>query len=281
MFIVLYVVMLKLDMQDFFSFTDYRELTWSLLKQKPKKGWGQLSKLAKSISVTSTLVSQILSGEKNFTPEQAAATCEFLNLTELETEYYLALVDYMRAGTPLLKGRIEQRMHNVQAQANNLKNRIDNLQELTSDSIAQFYSQWNYSAIRLLTSIPEYNTVEKIANYFSMPKNQVIQILDFLVQHGLVTKKSDQYSMGIARTYLPPQSPLVGQHHLNWRLKSLSKTNSLTSDEMMFTAPMTISKKDFDRILIVLRKQITEIFKTLEQTKPEVLANLNIDFLKY
>jgi uncharacterized protein (TIGR02147 family) len=268
-------------MEHFFTYLNYRDLTRFLLARGPKNGWGQMSRLAKHISVSSTFVSQILAEEKDFSPEQAVGAAEFLGLSEVQTDYYLTLVELSRAGTPQLKAHIQIRLKKIQTEASSLKKKIASMEIMGEEAKSIFYSQWYFSAIRLITSIPKYNTRLLVAEYFNLPKDLVNQTIDFLLQQGLVIEKNGKLSLGTRRTYIAPDSMQVALHHLNWRAKSMGKIAGLSSTEMMFTAPLTISKKDFERIRNELKEKITDIFQSIETTNPEILSTLTIDFLKY
>ena len=67
---------------------------------------------------------------------------------------------------------------------------------------------------------------------------------------------------------------------MNWRIQGMKQIESPKEDDLSFTYPMTISKKDF----LLLRKkwvaEILEIQKTIEQTEPEIIAYLNLDFFE-
>jgi uncharacterized protein (TIGR02147 family) len=268
-------------MEPIFNYLNYRDLTRFLLARGPKKGWGQMSRLAKHISVSSTLISQVLANEKDFSLEQAAGAAEFLGLSEIETDYYLSLVEFSRAGTPLLKIKIENRIKKLQQEASALKIKIASMEIMGEESKSIFYSQWYYSAIRLITSIPNRNTRQLVAEYFNLPKDIVNKTIDFLIQQELVVEKHGKLSLGTRRTYIAPDSTQVALHHMNWRAKAMGKIAGLSPTEMMFTAPMTISKNDFDRIRKELKDKITDIFQSTETTNPEILTTLTIDFLKY
>ena len=74
--------------------------------------------------------------------------------------------------------------------------------------------------MRLLTDVEEFKTPQKIAERLSIPNEQVLQALDFLVQHGLCVKKNNAYQMGIQSTHLESDSPWIYSRQLQWRVKS-------------------------------------------------------------
>lgn len=70
---------------------------------------------------------------------------------------------------------------------------------------------------------------------------------------------------------------LVARHHTNWRLKSIEKTEKEEKDELIFTAPLTVSQKDFKKIKNILLNSIEKVSEIIVKTSPEKVTCLNID----
>ena len=83
--------------------------------------------------------------------------------------------------------------------------------------------------------------------------------------------------MGINSTHIPADSPLVKNHHLNWRLKSFDFVRQVSKEELAFTAPFSVSKKDFAVIKTKILDMIQDITKIVKESEPEVVACLNFD----
>jgi hypothetical protein len=86
-----------------FEFTDYKKFVLHTIESNPELGRGSVKKIAESLRVHPSLISQILKGLKDFNPEQANDVATFLGLDEEATEYFLCLVEIERAGTAKLK----------------------------------------------------------------------------------------------------------------------------------------------------------------------------------
>lgn len=70
---------------------------------------------------------------------------------------------------------------------------------------------------------------------------------------GLCIESGNQIKIGSNSTHLAAQSPFIFNHHKNWRIKGLEWHNNLSSDELMYTAPSTVSIDDF---LLFLEKVV-------------------------
>lgn len=248
----------------------------------PNLGRGHFREIAKQLRMHTSLVSQIFSGDRHLNPEQACDLCRFWGLNDLETEMFLALVHKGRAGSKSLGDMLAKQIQQIRQRADKLSYRLPQDKILSAEAQAVFYSNWSYSGIRLLSSIPQYQNIDAIAEYFDLSKQKVAQVLEFLIAHGLcVREKNGKVQMGPQRTHLSAESPLIARHHLNWRTKSFAKVDHLEDHELMFTAPMSISRKDATKIKKRILEVIEELSETVKETQPEKLVSLNIDFLDF
>ncbi len=75
-----------------FKYDNYIKFLENYLSQLPKKGRGELNRIAQFAGVHPSLMSQVLSGSKNLSLEQAQLVAEYLGLTHLESEFFMTLV---------------------------------------------------------------------------------------------------------------------------------------------------------------------------------------------
>jgi uncharacterized protein (TIGR02147 family) len=249
------------------------------LKREKGGGHGQYAKIAEALGVHSTFVSLVFNEKRDFSMEQALLLAGFLKLTEGETEYFLDLVQLARAGNHQLKAYYRERIKRAQEESKKLSTKFAHEKQLEAEERQIFYSSWHYSAIRVFTSThPSGRSIEEIAERLKLPRQTVVEALSFLVHAQLVVEKKGRYSVGPQRTFLERRHPLLKCHHNNWRQKALNQFEQLTDDEMMFTSTMSLSRKDF----LQLRERLSEIVKEasdlMQETDPEDVAFLNIDF---
>lgn len=105
-------------------------------------------------------ISQIFSGDKDLTPEQAVRVGQLLGLRKPELKYFVLLVEYGRAGSEDLRQLLLEQIRAAQGVKRELSERLVKERELTSEERAVFYSSWIYSAIRVLSSIPGYKAAK-------------------------------------------------------------------------------------------------------------------------
>lgn len=263
-----------------FEYKDYKKYTNDRIKKMPKQGHGQYQKLANFLSVHSVNVSQVFHGDRDLNPEQALGVCEFFGLTPLESKYFRTLVDLNRAGTVKLKEALRSELKEVSEKASDLKNRISHQSEISDEVKAVFYSQWYYSAIRNLTSIKNFDNVDRIADYLELPTTLVSRVVDFLVQTGLCKNVEGKIVIGPNSTHVPASHPLVQRHHANWRIKSVSKMENASAEELFFTMPCSLPARAIPEVRKELLAAIDRIILQVDSGAEEQLACLNIDWFK-
>jgi uncharacterized protein (TIGR02147 family) len=261
-----------------YEFDNYKEFLNKWISSQAHKGHGILSKIAKELRIHTTLLSHTIRGDKDLTHEQAFAIGQYIGLHEDEMNYFLLLVQIERAGHLGLKNKLKNDLQKLKSKSHDLSGRLPSDTELSIADKSQFYSSWLYSAIRQLSSIQEFQSRASLAEAFPTIQREVAyRIIDFLVESGLCKESSGKISIGPSNTHIESKSPLVFNHHKNWRLKGFEKHHNLVSEELMYTAPFTISEKDFHFLREKVAQLIELLIKTADQTKSERLACLNID----
>ena len=262
-----------------FKFDDYKDCIQSYVESAPQNGRGQFRAIATYLKMHPTLVSRIFNGsrEKDLTFEQAADLAHFLKLNDLETDYFLLLVEQSRAGSKSLKLNIQKRKQKLRRQASELSASFEGAHEISEADRAIYYSHWYYSAIQLLTDIPGYQNVNAIATLLKLPHDTVEKAVEFLVATKMVLREHSHLACGPNWIFEPAQSPYAARHHINWRLKSIERLHDYKSGEKFLTLPVTISKKDRATIAQMILDFVTHVKKIVEPSPPEQLSVLTID----
>lgn len=265
-------------MRSIFEFDDYKTWMKAKIQLKPQNGRGEISRIAEKLSVHVTLVSQILRGEKDFTIEQAHAIAEYFKINDLETDYFMNLVQLSRAGTAPLKEFFKRQQAELKQKSLHLKNRINVDRELTPEESARFYSSWIYSAIRVFCSIGNSKSKAEIGDQFHLSSKDLNEAVDFLLSAGLLKLSDEGYSVGPQRTHAAFGSPFLKSHLNNWRTKVIESAHALTANELMYSACLSISKKDFAMLRERFAETVKEVNNTVKSTDPEEMVIFNLDW---
>lgn len=263
-----------------FDYNDPRTFIKKRLQEMPKQGYGHLRKLSEFVGIHTTLTSQVLSGLKSFTPEQACLVAEYFGLSDIESEYFVSLVLVERAGNQNYKKMLKQRLESLRKQSAEIVNRVQVDRILTDEQRAVFYSDWLYTAIRQLCSIEGYNSIDQIQSYLGVSRRRVKQIVDFLLLTKLCVEEKGKLKVGPKATHLESSSPWVRVHHINWREKAIGKMSDEGEDKLHFTCPLTLSKRDVTRVREKIIQFINEVNAIVDPSPSEELHCLNIDWFK-
>lgn len=265
---------------DIFNFSDYRKYLKQWIEYARQTSVSNLSRLSETAGVHTTFLSHVLAEKKNLNLEQATLLSEALSHTKIEREYFFILIELDKAGSEKLRAYWKERKSSVEFERKKLTTRVGEHHELTDQQRAIFYSSWIYVAIFVATAIHDGQSLDEIADRFKLSRNQAEDYLSFLVQTGICEKQKDHYTMGKAVIYVPNNSPFVIKHHTNWRIRAMQKMDSREEAELFFTSPMSLAKKDIEKIREVLAKAIQNSLEICKNSPAEEVVCLNIDFFR-
>ncbi len=265
-----------------YQYQDYKIYVNDRLKSLPKSGHGEFGRMARRLGVSSTLISQTFRSSKHLSLELAADLADYLGLDAEETEYFILLVNYQKAGSHNLREKLKDRLKRTQTTMLQLEKRMKKDVELNEEIKSIFYSGWVYSGIRNLTAIKGYNQIEKIATRLNLPLPLVKSAIEFLIENGLCAVKNGEIVIGSKRTYLGPGSPHTVRHHMNWRLRAMEKMLEPSRNaNVHYTFPMSLSAAVADQIREELPSFVEKISKWVGPSESETVRCLNIDWFEY
>ncbi len=263
------------------KYRHYKTFLKSHIETFPRAGRGELRRLAEALNVQPTIVTMIVNGDRHFTPDQAALVCNHYGFDERTAEYFLNLVCLARAETKELKTMYRKKRDRLRAEFQNIKNLMSGKEELSPELKAHFYSNWYYSGVSLYCSIGGSQTIDSIANHFGLSRAKVAEIVSFLLDAGLCTEKDSRIYMSEKHTHINRQSPYVNNHRRNWRDKAKERFNEVREDEIFFSSPASLSKKDEEVIREKILQLIKEFADQVQDSPEETLRCLNIDWFEF
>lgn len=265
-----------------FVYRDYKEIMQELLMAADQRG--QMSMAARSLGCQRSYLSRVLAENMHLTPDHAYKLCQFWRFNEDERNYFLTLVDYQRAGDneyrQYLKNKIQQMIakNEMIAERTNRKNlSVDSMQ-------VEYFSNWLFSAIHFLTSIPQYQSFETLCQRLMCPPEVMKTYLEKLTEQGLIEKKEDKgktkwiYRSG--EFHVAKDSPLVLLHHQNWRNRAILDAQGFNQSHLHYTNIQTVSLKDFEVIKELMLRFISDASFIAGPSKPEEAICINCDIFR-
>ena len=262
-----------------FEYKDYRDFIKDGFKNQPKKGHGQARKIAEYLRVSSTYISQVLSGAKSFTLEQSHELAEYFGFNSLESDYFFYLVQKERAGTKSLQTFCENKLEHLRNQALKVINRIQPKKVLSHEEMAVFYSNAIYSAVHLYSStLAKGRSFDEISKRFDLSRAKTASVVEFLKSSGLIYEESGSFKMSTQSTHVGTDSPFLIKHLTNWHLRAISAAEDLKETELMYSSNVSLSKKDFEKLREKMLIFIKDFLKEVHESPAEDIACFNLDF---
>lgn len=262
-----------------FQQDSYKEILLYLGKNGPTATKGFYRKLSEHLDVHPTFISQVLSGHRDFSEEQLIVICDYMGLKERETEFLLMLLKHEKAGSKRLRDYYKQQLQNIRSESVVMKSRQPGSRKMKEAERAIFYSAWQYSAVHMMATLSQKPSFVQIQARLGLSRQQTQQIVSFLLETEMIQEKNGKYIEGPSQTYLERTSPYLFQHHVNWRLKGLSKYPQMEEQELMYTSNFSISRADFATLRTEIVKFIQNFLANVEKSEAEDVGQLNIDLL--
>jgi uncharacterized protein (TIGR02147 family) len=252
-----------------FEQLNYRKFIKSRLDLKR----GARSELANFLGCQSGYITQVLQGSS----EQGMKVCEFMQLSEEESHFLMLLLQLEKAATTKLKDYFHHQIQQIKKHRDEIKNRIKVNTDLNAEDYHQYYSSWEYAAVHILVSIPEFQQKEKMRKKLQLTHSRLNEVLDFLILKGLVEHQDDKYVIGNRRIHLTKDSPYILSHHQNWRLHAIRMLSDKNQLNVNFSGVFSLSKDDVVTIREILLVSIEKSEKIINPSKEEELIYIGID----
>ena len=263
-----------------YEYDNYKIFLNTFIEQMPSSGRGMRKKLAEALGCQGPFITQVLSGDLDFSMEHAIGIAQFFGLDQNEAEYLILLISYHRAGTNDLKKFLRQSIDQVREKRNQIKNRMNMKETMNKESEVVYYSSWHYQAIHMALTIPELNSREAISQRLQLPLKKVDEILHFLVENNLIKKKMNKYETTDLWLHLDKSSPMISKHHTNLRMKSIQSLDNTHKHDLHYSAVFSCANKDLPKLQEMLLKTLSEFNELVRPSKEEELACFNLDLFK-
>lgn len=266
---------MKTEQNDIFKFGGYKPY----LKHRLAHGRrGQKLALAKAVNCQSTYISQVLHARADLSLEQAYRVNEFLAHNKDESNFFLLLVQKDRAGTNELRAHFQAQIDEAVTKRMNLVNRVGERKALSAELQAQYYSNWQYTAVHTALSVPTLQTKEALARHLALPLQKITEILEFLILAGLAKSSGSQFEYGDMNLHLSNSAADIFKHHTNWRIQAIDSLERETIKDLHYSAVYSLSDEDVAKIKELLLECIQNSVKIVRASPEQTLNAICIDF---
>lgn len=264
-------------MKTIYSFKNYKDFIKEYLSENKKISRKVISE---KLNCQASFISQVLNNDLNFSIEQAFKLTESFNLNKSESDFFILLVNFERAGTQDLKEYYKQKMDEFIVEERSIANKINLKTDLNEEFYNEYFGSWHYAAIHVfLMSDKSSYGISEIALRFGISNDLAEKVILFLEDYGLVEAKNYNYFATVKRIHLDKSSHLITQHHKNWRLKAVDSCfDTSNKSNTHYSSIITIKKADKEIINNIIFKSLKEIEDVIDDSEAESLSVLNIDF---
>ena len=265
-----------------FDFKDYIDFLNFYLSKLPSRGHGEKSRFAEAMNCHNAYLSKILKKEADLSSEQAFSLARYLEFTPEETEFFLLLVQFARAGTADLKKHFLQKINLIEQKRIQLKNRFTVEQDLSTEDKTIYFSEWYYPVIHLmLATLPGYQNRKALESVLDLPAKTIQNAILFLERIGAVEKVGSQYQPGRVNIHLGHDSAMISTFHTQWRMQAIRSFDQRKETDLHYTNTVTLQEKDFEKIRKILISSIEQVRSGIAESKNEnKVAALTIDWFQ-
>lgn len=265
-------------MKTTFDFNEYKRYLLHVEQSRKTYERGFRTKLSETLGCQSGYISHVLNGDAHFSLEQAIKISKFLNHKSREQKFFLLLVELARAGTPELRNYFKEELKALLDIHHNIKERVGDSKILSETEQSVYYSSWHYLAIHVLSSLPEYNDAKSIANALKIPEDVVGKVLLFLIQTNILKDEKGKLTPGVTQVHLNRESPLIRQHHTNWRIAAIQSLMNDNKNDVHYSTLSTLSKSDAEKLRAEMLLLIEKYVEVVKPSEEEVMYGFNLDF---
>lgn len=262
-----------------FSYLDYAAWMASVLKTSGGQR-GAKKRLADGIGCQPSYLTLVLQARAHLTLEHGERLARVWQLSPEETDYLFFAIGYARAGSPQLKIYYRTRLDQAKAAHENLSRRIKDAEIFPDQQAAIYYSSWQYLAIHILISIPEFQSVSAICTRLQLSEENVIRVLQYLQSLGLADYKQGRWKSTRRQLHLPKESHFISLHHGNWRRRAVDNSFLSRPEDVHYTGVSSLAKRDVETLRQLALKLVDDSRAVVGPSSEEEMMCLSIDLFK-
>lgn len=266
-------------LKNVYSYSNYKTyLQDRVTLESPRSGFK--SRLARAAVCQPAYITQVLKGAAHLSLEQAIRVSDWFEMDPSERHYFLLLVQRARAGSLELQKYFELQISACVKKRNTLSKRLESTASVSEGDRSRYYSSWIYAAIHMALTIPELRTKEAIAKRLGLPERKVMEALGFLCRSGLAKRSASGYELKVSNVRLASESPLMTQHHTNWRLQAVNALERESLRELHYSSVMSLSQKDATRLKEMILEFIGHFLSQVKVSREELIYCMGVDFFE-
>ncbi len=236
------------------------------------------TRLAEGAGCQRTFLSHVLHTHVEFTIEQAHSLARFWKMNEEQTDYFVTLVLYSRAGTPPLRKYFLEKIERIRTKKTEVERAILKGEPPSSVDSTEttYYCEWQYAALHLMISVPSLQSVSALSSRLGETEEKVLARLKELERLGFAREQNGKWRRTEKDLHVGRSSPLYALHHINWRTRSLPALLN-EPESLHFTGIHSLSKDDVKKIKELLLGFLSTSQSIVKDSREEEVVCINLD----
>lgn len=236
------------------------------------------SKMAAAAGCQLSYLSQAMAGKVHLTPDHGYGIAKFLRLGEAETEYFMLLVQFKRAGSREHRNYISERLNAFRKANFNLETKIKSSGRLSDSDLQRYYSDWRLQAIHMFLTIPKYQRLNPLATKFKVDEIEILALLDILVALGLAKKVADSWFPILKELHIPIRSPHSIATQFQWKMRALQDLQGPEGSGVHYVGTFSLSNHDIQELKAMVIDFIAKTRALAKKSPEEEVAHLGLSF---
>ncbi len=96
----------------------------------------------------------------------------------------------------------------------------------------------------MLVTSPAFQTIDRVRERLQISSEKLGQIIDFLMENGLIEKKQNRLIPKNIDVHLERDSPLIAKHHTNWRMQAIRSLDQELPNELHYSLACKVAARD-------------------------------------
>ncbi len=204
-----------------------------------------LKGLADSAGLQASFLTNVLKGRFDFNADQMFAVCEALEVSSVEREYLLLLLEFERSVLKARRDELKKRIDEIRKEHQRSEKHltVKSLEQAADERVQYYLDPYAQLTLVHLNIAPYDRHPDKLTSVLGISPAHLGEILKILIKTGDVKAEGAVYKVVARNRHLPKSNPLSGPHLALMRLKALDQIQRL-SPEQSFSHSVTFTGTD-------------------------------------
>lgn len=262
-----------------FEFSSYKTFMKYVLRRAGARG--ALSRAAEALNCQRSYLSRIMDSEIHITLDHAFLLGLHFKFPKVEHEYFRTMVEHERASDRSYREHLNVRLHELRKEHESISERMNRPPPNTfGGQEIVYFSAWQWTAIHFLLACPKLQSTDAIADRLGISSAAVLHFLGQLSSWGLVRQDGSKWIYAGGAFHLPKDSPIVIQHHQNWRARAILDAQIPGSGGLHYTNVQTVAKSDLPTLNELMLKFIGDCKEILDPSPEEDVVAITCDVFR-